>query len=53
MPGDISCKSFPLKIIYKVRDFIGVLVQTINPEAATGRLASRYAPERYKEFVAE
>lgn len=31
----------------------GVLVQTINPEAATGRLASRYAPERYKEFVAE
>jgi len=29
----------------------GVLVQTIDPEAATGLLASRYAPERYEEFV--
>ena len=27
----------------------GVLVQAIDPAAATGRLASRYAPERYGE----
>jgi predicted amidohydrolase len=27
----------------------GVLVQTINPEEATGLLARRYAPERYRE----
>ena len=27
----------------------GVLVQEIDPEAATGVLASRYAPERYQE----
>jgi predicted amidohydrolase len=27
----------------------GVLVQTINPEEATGLLAKRFAPERYKE----
>jgi len=27
----------------------GVLVQEIDPEAATGLLASRYAPERYQE----
>ena len=27
----------------------GVLVQAIDPEAATGVLASRYAPERYQE----
>jgi predicted amidohydrolase len=31
----------------------GVLVQAINREAATGRLASRYAPERYQESIAE
>ena len=31
----------------------GVLVQTINLEEATGLLAARYAPERYREFVAE
>lgn len=31
----------------------GVLVQSINLEAATGLLASRYAPERYREFTAE
>jgi predicted amidohydrolase len=31
----------------------GVLVQTIDREAATGLLASRYAPERYQEFLAE
>ncbi len=31
----------------------GVLVQAIDPEAATGRLALRYAPERYQEFTAE
>lgn len=30
----------------------GVLVQAINREAATGLLASRYAPERYLEFLA-
>jgi predicted amidohydrolase len=30
----------------------GVLVQGIDPTAATGLLASRYAPERYQEFVA-
>ncbi len=30
----------------------GVLVQAINCEAASGLLASRYAPERYKEFIA-
>jgi predicted amidohydrolase len=27
----------------------GVLVQALNPEAATGLLAARYAPERYQE----
>jgi hypothetical protein len=27
----------------------GVLVHSIDPEAATGLLASRYAPERYQE----
>lgn len=27
----------------------GVLVHEIDPEAATGRLASRYAPDRYRE----
>ncbi len=27
----------------------GVLVQAINVEAATGLLATRYAPERYQE----
>jgi predicted amidohydrolase len=31
----------------------GLLVQAINSEAATGLLASRYAPERYQEFLAE
>lgn len=31
----------------------GVLVQAIDREAATGLLASRYAPERYQEVVAE
>lgn len=31
----------------------GVLVQDINPDVATGLLASRYAPERYREFTAE
>jgi predicted amidohydrolase len=31
----------------------GVLVQSINREAATGLLASRYAPERYQEFIPE
>jgi predicted amidohydrolase len=31
----------------------GVLVQAIDPEAATGLLASRYAPERYPEFMSE
>jgi predicted amidohydrolase len=31
----------------------GVLVQAIDREAATGLLASRYAPERYEEFIAE
>jgi predicted amidohydrolase len=30
----------------------GVLVQAIDSEAATGLLASRYAPERYQEFNA-
>ncbi len=29
----------------------GVLVQAINVEAATGLLATRYAPERYEEFT--
>jgi predicted amidohydrolase len=29
----------------------GVLVQAINSEAATGLLASRYAPERYQEVA--
>jgi len=29
----------------------GVLVQPIDIEAATGLLASRYAPERYREFI--
>jgi hypothetical protein len=28
----------------------GVLIQKINIEEATGLLASRYAPERYREF---
>ena len=28
----------------------GVLVQAIDVEAATGLLAARYAPERYREF---
>jgi hypothetical protein len=28
----------------------GVLVQAIDVEAATGLLATRYAPERYQEF---
>ncbi len=28
----------------------GVLVHDIDPEAATGLLAARYAPERYQEF---
>src|SRR4051812_22756565 len=31
----------------------GVLVQAINTEIATGLLASRYAPERYQELIAE
>ncbi len=31
----------------------GVLVQAIDREAATGLLASRYAPERYREIIAE
>ena len=31
----------------------GVLVQAIKVEAATGLLATRYAPERYQEFTAE
>jgi hypothetical protein len=31
----------------------GVLVQAIDREAATGLLASRYAPERYRELIAE
>ena len=31
----------------------GVLVQAIDREAATGLLASRYAPERYQELIAE
>jgi predicted amidohydrolase len=31
----------------------GVLVHTIDPEAATGLLASRYAPERYQDSPAE
>jgi predicted amidohydrolase len=31
----------------------GVLVQAINVEEATGLLASRYAPERYREFGSE
>jgi predicted amidohydrolase len=30
----------------------GVLVQSIDPEAATGLIASRYAPERYQESMA-
>jgi predicted amidohydrolase len=30
----------------------GVLVQEIDPDAATGLLASRYAPERYRESIA-
>lgn len=30
----------------------GVLVRAIDPEAATGLLASRYAPERYQELNA-
>ena len=31
----------------------GVLVQTIKVEEATGLLATRYAPERYREFTME
>lgn len=31
----------------------GVLVETIQPEEATGLLATRYAPERYQEFKLE
>jgi predicted amidohydrolase len=31
----------------------GVLVQDINVEEATGLLAARYAPERYREFTLE
>jgi len=31
----------------------GVLVQTINVEAATGLIATLYAPERYQEFRLE
>jgi predicted amidohydrolase len=31
----------------------GVLVQPINVEEATGLLATRYAPERYREFRSE
>ena len=31
----------------------GVLVQPIDPEVATGLLASRYAPERYRESTSE
>ena len=31
----------------------GVLVQAIDVEAATGLLAARYAPERYREFPLE
>jgi predicted amidohydrolase len=31
----------------------GVLVQTIEAEAATGLLAARYAPDRYRESAAE
>ena len=31
----------------------GVLVQAIDVEEATGLLASRYAPERYREFTPE
>jgi len=31
----------------------GVLVQDIDTEAATGLLASRYAPERYQEIIVE
>ena len=31
----------------------GVLVHDIDPAAATGLLASRYAPERYRAFTAE
>jgi predicted amidohydrolase len=32
---------------------VGVLVQAINPEEATGLIASRYTPERYLEFRPE
>jgi predicted amidohydrolase len=31
----------------------GLLVQEIQAEEATGLLASRYAPDRYQEFIAE
>jgi predicted amidohydrolase len=31
----------------------GVLVQTIKPEAATGLIATRYTPERYRESTPE
>ena len=30
----------------------GVLVQTIDPESATGLYAARFAPERYQEIAA-
>jgi N-carbamoylputrescine amidase len=30
----------------------GVLVQSIDPEAATGLIASRYAPDRYQDSIA-
>jgi predicted amidohydrolase len=30
----------------------GVLVQSINPEAATGLIASRFAPDRYQDSIA-
>ena len=31
----------------------GVLVQAIDPEAATGLIASRYAPDRYQDSIAK
>ena len=31
----------------------GVLVQAIDVEEATGLLATRYAPERYREFLSD
>jgi predicted amidohydrolase len=38
---------------YLPYDQEGILVQDIKIEGATGLLASRYAPERYQEFIAE